>query len=61
MKLETRRLGKNWWITGDGDGLVGPYNTEEEADEERRGLNRTILYFNEHDFWTSEKEVRNES
>ncbi len=43
IRLKTRRLGKYWWIVGDEEaGPYGPYNTKAEAEDDRRGLKRTL-------------------
>lgn len=42
MKLESKKLGKYWWIVGDDDGPFGPYHTKKECDEDRRGIVRTM-------------------
>jgi len=61
MKLQTIKLGLNWFITGDeDDGPYGPYDSKGEADEDRKGLNKARRHINDHEFWTSEK-VRNET
>jgi hypothetical protein len=58
MKLQTKRLGKYWWITGDEEyGPYGPYNTKAEADEDRRGLARTFKYSEEPGFVTNENKI----
>ena len=59
MKLETKRLGRSWWIVGDADWLpCGPYAAKAEADEDRRGLQRTLQHLDDREYWTSEKADR---
>jgi len=62
-KLQTKKLGKHWWIVGDEDfGPYGPYDRksgDDSADEDLRGLRR----FNRHEddvsidspFWVDEE------
>lgn len=51
-----RRVGK-WWIVADDPDFAdcGPYETRREADDDRRGLERTARYGHERRFWTVEK------
>jgi hypothetical protein len=56
MRLKVRRLGKYWWITGDDEcGLMGPYDTHEEAEGDRKGIIRTMKNIDEPDYWTTQK------
>jgi hypothetical protein len=53
MKLATMKLGKRWWIVGDEvDGPWGPYTTRSEAEEDRRGVLRSLKLKH----WTTEEE-----
>ena len=57
MKLITKRLGKYWWIIGDeADGPYGPYDTRNEAEEDRKGLLRTLDNMNKHSFFTGDRD-----
>jgi len=57
VKMKTRKLGRRWWITGDADWLpCGPYDTKAEADEDRRGLQKTLEHENDRSWFTSCKE-----
>ena len=57
MKLETRKLGAHWWITGDEEeGPYGPYDSKTEADEDRVGINQTSRHWDDREFWTTDKE-----
>jgi hypothetical protein len=54
LKLDKREDG--YWITGyPGCDECGPYNTRAEADDDRCGLERTLEFGDEPDFWTREK------
>lgn len=57
MALKLKRIGKVWWITGFGDPAddCGPYASRSEADEDRRGLERTAMYGHQRRFWTSDR------
>ena len=56
MKLQTKRLGKYWWIVGDEqDGPYGPYATRHEADEDRRGVQRTFDNMHDPEFFSVSK------
>lgn len=47
---KVKQLGK-WWIIGDEEyGPIGPYDTQTEANQECRGLNRFERHQNEPDF-----------
>ncbi len=40
-RYKVKRLGKHWWILGDGEfGPYGPYDTSAEAEDTKRGLLR---------------------
>lgn len=52
MKCLKREDG--WWIVNEGEDY-GPYDTKAEAEEDRRGLERTMEHWNERRFWTSDK------
>ena len=55
-KLKIEKRDDGYWITGyPGSEDCGPYATKGEADEDRRGLERTLLYDQEPGFWTSRK------
>lgn len=55
MSLTTKKLGPNWWILGYGDyGPMGPYKTKADADEIKRGVERTLRYMDEPGFITSD-------
>lgn len=55
-KLSTRRMGVYWWIVGDPEfGPYGPYETKAEADEDRRGVQRTLEHLDEPDFFCCSK------
>lgn len=55
MKLQTKKFGKRWWIVGNDDyGPIGPYETKQEAEDDRRGLNRFYRHQNEPNFVTRE-------
>ena len=57
MKLETQKMGKNWWIVGDEeDGPYGPYDSRKEAEEDKVGLNRAERNRDNREFYTVEKE-----
>jgi hypothetical protein len=54
MKLVKREDG--YWITDIPDcGDCGPYATKADADETRRGLQRTFDNLDNWKFWTTEK------
>lgn len=53
-KMATKRLGRFWWIVGDLDWLpCGPYDTKAEADEDRRGLEKTLEHSDNRSWFTS--------
>lgn len=55
MKLTTKRLGRSWWIVGDEDaGPYGPYDVRAEAEEDRRGIARTLRNQDQPGFITCE-------
>lgn len=56
-RLRIARRHGAWWILGGGDdaGDIGPYATRREAEEDRRGLERTARYGHRRSFWTCEK------
>lgn len=44
-----------WWVLGYRDfGPMGPYDTKAEAEEKRRGLERTLRYMDEPGFISTE-------
>lgn len=47
MKSKLERRDDGWWITGMRSDDAGPYRTREEADDDRRGLER--FWSNRHD------------
>lgn len=54
--LKTEQIGPHWWIMGDKEyGLYGPYKTKTDADEDRRGVVRTMTKLNDREFFTGEK------
>ena len=54
-------MGKFYWILGDDDaGPIGPYKSNSEAIEARRGLRRFYRYENEPGFVTSDKRIKGE-
>jgi hypothetical protein len=56
MKLEVRKLGAKWWITGDDEcGLIGPYDTRTEAEADRKGIVRTMRNIDTPGYWTTQK------
>ena len=49
-------MGKKWWIVGDEDfGPYGPYDVKANADDDRRGIQRTLRHSEEPDFMTTDK------
>ena len=53
IKLKLEKRDDGYWITGHPDWeACGPYDTRAEADDDRKGLQRTIDYGDEPDFWT---------
>lgn len=53
--LNLVRRADGWWVVGLPDAACpdcGPYVTKTEADEARRGLERTIRYGHQRRFWT---------
>lgn len=53
VKLSSVRLGPRWWVVGDEEGgPYGPYDTKSEADEDRRGVQRTFDNWDEPGFFT---------
>ncbi len=57
--METIYLSGSWWITGVPDCCdVGPYKTKADAEEIRRGLERTYKYMDEPGFITSDPATR---
>jgi len=56
MRYKTKKLGKYYWITGDGEyGPYGPYVTKKEADADRIGLNKTERNKNDHEYFCSDE------
>ncbi len=56
MKLESKKMGKHWWIVGDQeDGPYGPYDSKAEAESDRVGVKRFFRHQNEPGFMTSER------
>lgn len=55
--LRTVRRGGKWWIVSDDPSFVecGAYDTRREADDDRRGLERTARYGHQRRFWTTEQ------
>lgn len=43
-----------WWITGHEDGVIGPYNTRAEAEQDRAGLERTARHGHHWAYWTTD-------
>ncbi len=55
--MKTKKLGRSWWIIGDADWLpCGPYDTKAEADEDRRGLQKTLEHEHDRSWFTSCRE-----
>jgi hypothetical protein len=55
MKLKVRKLGKYWWITGDEEcGLIGPFDTRKEAEEDRKSIIRTMKNIDTPGYWTTQ-------
>lgn len=53
--LNLVRRADGWWVVGLHDPAcpeAGPYATKSEADETRRGLERTARYGHRRSFWT---------
>jgi len=51
MKLQIRKMGQFWWITGDESaGLMGPYNKREDAESDRIGVTRFYRHENDPEF-----------
>jgi len=58
MRFTVRRMGNSWWIVGDEeDGPYGPYDTKTEAEDDRKGLNRTERHWDDREYWTTKKET----
>ncbi|KKK53444.1 hypothetical protein LCGC14_3094710 [marine sediment metagenome] len=53
-KFVILKLGKNWWIVSEEYGHIGPYNKREDAESDRRGINRFVRYEDEDGFVTSQ-------
>ena len=57
MKTVKRKDG--WWIEGVPEcDSIGPYDTKAEAEDDRRGLERTEKYMDKRSYWTCEKETQ---
>ena len=56
MQMRVIKLQSDWWVTNVlYCGNCGPYDTKEEAEESKRGLERTFQYEDEEDFITTDK------
>lgn len=59
MKLETKKLGKFWYITGDDSaGLMGPYNTPKEAEEDRKRIVKFYRHREEPGWLSSDRTIQ---
>jgi hypothetical protein len=57
MKSVKREDG--WWVTKIPDcDDCGPYNTKADADDTKRGLQRTFDHMDDWSFWTTEPEPK---
>lgn len=54
-ELITAQDGAAWYVMGPWDEPCGPYRTKADAEETRRGLERTYRYHAEPGFITSER------
>lgn len=60
IKLRLKRMGEMYWIVGDEeDGPYGPYKTKTEANEDRRGLQRTFDHWDDPSFVTTVRQETN--
>ena len=57
--LDLEQRGDGWWIVGlpDTDPDCGPYDTKQEAESDRRGLQRYFRWGHLREFWTTDKTV----
>lgn len=55
-KLKLTKRSDGWWVTGWPDGGFedcGPYTTKDEANEDRQGLERMLLHWDDtRETWT---------
>jgi len=57
--MKTVKQKDGWWIEDVLEcDIIGPYNTKKEAEDDRRGLERTEKNMNKRTFWTCEKETQ---
>ena len=59
-RLQTKKIGKNWWIVGDDDGPFGPYSNRAEALDDLKGLKVFYKNRNDKEFFTCEGELKDE-
>lgn len=38
MTLHLKKIGSKWWILGDHNGPMGPYDTRKDAEADKRGV-----------------------
>lgn len=58
-KLRTKLIGSAWWVVGDEEyGRYGPYKTKAEADEDRRGMIKSMLSLDDPTYWVGEGTIK---